>query len=379
MSPYGSLAFFLVLAVVLLPAVGLGLAGRSLRGYGMAATAALLLAVFDTLPAKLTLLAFWVLQTALCCGYGRLRRRFGQRWILWLFLAASLAPLVLAKLATVLPALRLPSLLGVSYMTFRAVQVLLDCYDGRLEAVGLLDFSYFLLFAPSVSSGPLDRYRRFVQDLHTPPGRNAYCLLLRDGVWRLMTGALYNFVLGGLIWSQWVAKLPEQGFWATVGYLYGYTLFMFFNFAGYSRMAVGTAYILGIRMPDNFDRPFLSVDMKDFWARWHISLSTWLRDYVYTRFCMAALRKKWFRGRRTSSYLGYVLTMVLMGLWHGPTAAYLVYGCYHGALMSLNDVLDTKWKRFKALKKGRASRIVLRVITFHLFAFGLLIFSGRLI
>ncbi len=378
MTPFGGLPFFCALAVALIPAVVLGLLGRSLRGYGLIATIALLLVVFDTWEAKLTLLAFWALESLLCFGYARVRRRHGQRRIFLLFLLAAIAPLLLNKLGGPIPSLRFFSLLGVSYMTFRAVQVLLDCYDGHLESVDLLDFSYFLLFAPCVSSGPLDRYRRFTQDLHTAPGREEYAALVRDGVWKLMTGALYNFCFGNLIWTLWLAKLPESGFLPTLGYFYGYTFFMFFNFAGYSRMAVGTAYLLGIRLPDNFDRPFLAVDMKDFWARWHISLSTWLRDYVYTRFCMAALRGKWFKGRRTSSYLGYLLTMLLMGVWHGLSLHFLVYGCYHGALMALNEVLDCRWKRFKKLKKQPGAKLVLRLVTFHLFAFGLLIFSGRL-
>lgn len=379
MTPYGGLAFFCVLIVVLAPAVMLGLLGKSLRGYGLAVTVALLLAVFDSWTAKLTLLAFWLWETCLCCGYVRLRKRCGRLWILLVFLAASIAPLLVVKLGGLFPQMRVFSLLGISYMSFRAVQVLLDCYDGHLETVRLLDFSYFLLFAPSVSSGPLDRYRRFVKDLHSVPGREEYAVLLRGGVWKLAVGAFYNFCLGNLIWELWVAKLPESGFLPTVSYLYGYTLFMFFNFAGYSRMAVGTAYLLGIRMPDNFNRPFLAVDLKDFWARWHISLSAWLRDYVYTRFCMTALRKKWFKGKRTASYLGYLLTMTVMGIWHGFSLHFLVYGLYHGVLMGVNEALDTKWKRFKKLKKRPVPRIVMGVVTCHLFAFGLLLFSGRIL
>ena len=91
-------------------------------------------------------------------------------------------------------------------------------------------------------------------------------------------------------------------------------------------MAIGTGYILGIQVPENFNQPFFSVDMKDFWTRWHISLSTWLRDYVYTRFVMAALKQKWFKNQRSASYLGYILTMMTMGLWHGLAPHYLVYG-----------------------------------------------------
>ena len=93
---------------------------------------------------------------------------------------------------------------------------------------------------------------------------------------------------------------------------------------------------------------------------------------------MAALRGKWFRGRRTCSYLGYFLTMLLMGMWHGLTVQYLIYGLYHGLLMAGNEVLDTRVKRFKALKRRPGAAWPLRLVTFHLFSFGLLIFSGRL-
>ncbi len=371
MTPYSGLLFFGILILVLLPAVVLGLLGKSLRIYGLIATVLLLLTAFDTWQAKITLLAFWALETALCFGYLALRKRFFQRWILWIALALALLPLLFVKLGVF-------AMLGVSYMTFRAVQVLLETYDGHIKALNLWDLSYFLLFFPSVASGPIDRYRRFSADLQVKRTGADYYELLKQGVWKLMLGAVYNFAIGNLIWTYWVAALPESGFFATWSYLYGYTFFMFFNFAGYSLMAIGTAYILGIRLPENFNMPFLSKDMKDFWARWHISLSTWLRDYVYTRFCMAALRGKWFKGQRTASYLGYFLTMFLMGVWHGFTLPCLVYGLYHGVLMSANEILDTKWKKYKKLKKQPLASAVMIFITFHLFGFGLLIFSGRL-
>ena len=333
MSPYQGLLFFGILLVLLLPTVILGLCGRSLRLYGLLSTLVMLLLIFDSWRAKALLLGFWLLQTALCFGYLVLRRRRGERWLLWIALALSLLPLVLTKLGGLVPPLRVLGFLGVSYMSFRAAQVLIEIYDGHIKELSLLDLSYFLLFFPSVASGPIDRYRRFAADLHRSYSREDYMALLREGVWKLMTGAFYNFALGNLIWQFWLAPLPAHGFLANWSYLYGYTLYMFFNFAGYSRMAVGTAYLLGVKMPDNFNMPFLSVDMKDFWSRWHISLSTWLRDYVYTRFCMAALRGKWFKESRTGSYVGYLITMGLMGLWHGLTPAYLVYGLYHGLLI----------------------------------------------
>jgi membrane protein involved in D-alanine export len=242
----------------------------------------------------------------------------------------------------------------------------------------LFDFSYFLLFFPSLSSGPIDRYRRFVGDLEARHTRDEYPGLLRAGIWKLMWGAFFNFVISSLIYTKWIGIIPEDGFLNTVFYMYGYTFFLFFNFAGYSLMAIGCSYIIGIRTPENFNMPFLSRDMKDFWSRWHISLSTWLRDYVYTRYCTAALKGEWFRDRRTASYIGYVITMMTMGFWHGLSLRYVMYGFYHGVLMCINEILDTRWKRFKKLKQGKFSSIALAVVTFHLFSFGLLIFSGRL-
>ena len=378
MTPFGALPFFCILSLVLLPAVVLGLCGKSLRVYGFAATVLMLLVMFDTWQARLTLVGFWTWQTVLCFAYLRLRKVCGKRWVLWLFLLASLLPLLTVKLSALVPMLRWFALMGVSYMSFRAVQILLEIYDGYITELNLLDFSYFLLFFPSVSSGPVDRYRRFCDDIRCAPDKDAYREQLTVGVWKLMQGLLYNFVLGQLIWNYWLAPLTADGFLPTLSYMYGYTFYMFFNFAGYSRMAIGTAYLLGVKLPENFDRPFASVDMKDFWARWHISLSTWLRDYLYTRFCMAALKGKWFKNRRAGSYVGYFITMITMGLWHGFTVPYLVYGAYHGILMSANDVLDMKWKAFKKFKKQPAARAVMMFVTFHLFSFGLLIFSGRL-
>ena len=223
MSPYQGLLFFGVLILLLLPAVILGLHGRSLRLYGLAATLVMLLLIFDTWQSRLLLLLFWLLQTGLCFGYLALRKQRGERWLLWIALALSLVPLVLTKLGGLVPALRPLGFLGVSYMSFRAVQVLIEIYDGHIQALSLADLSYFLLFFPSVSSGPIDRYRRFTADLHRERSGEDYAVLLREGVWKLMTGAFYNFALGNLIWQLWLSPLPSHGFLASWSYLYGYT------------------------------------------------------------------------------------------------------------------------------------------------------------
>ena len=336
MNPFGGLDYFLLLLLVLLPVVICGLKGKQLRVCGMLVCAVMLLAIFRTLHALLLLAAFWVWQTALTFWYLYLRKRAKKAWVFHLAVALSLLPLLLVKLSLWVEPLRALSMLGLSYLSFRAVQPLIDIYDGRITELNLLDLSYFVLFFPSVSSGPLDRYRRFETDLHKMRTGVEYRALLRDGLWRLMTGAFYNFVIGNLIWKFWLSSLPEHGFWATVSYMYGYTFFMFFNFAGYSRMAVGTAYLLGIEQPDNFDLPFLSLDMKDFWSRWHISLSTWFREYVYIP--LGGNRRGKLR-----QYRNIAVVWLLTGFWHGASWNFLLWGAYFCVLLIVEKLFLYKW------------------------------------
>ena len=377
MIPFSGLLFFYLLFLGLLPAVVLGLLGKKLHYHGIFLCAAMLVIVFWQNGQLAALALFFLWEMALCCLFWRLPKR--TRPLLWAAVILALGPLGLIKLGEVWQPFSLFRLMGASYMSFRAVQVLLDIYDGRLQKLRPVALGYFLLFFPAVSSGPIDRYRRFLSDLDRPPEREHYRTLLAQGIWKLAGGCVSAVVISGFIQQYWLAALPASGFGATLSYMYGYTFYLFFNFAGYSSMAIGTGYLLGIQMPENFNQPFLSVDMKDFWSRWHISLSTWLRDYLYSRFVMKSLKQKRFSNPRTASYLGYVLNMMAMGAWHGLQPQYLLYGVYHSALMCLNEVLDLHCKSFRSFKTHGAGQVVCVLVTFHLFSFGLLIFSGRLI
>ena len=377
MIPFSGLLFFYLLFLGLLPAVVLGLLGKKLHYYGIFLCAAMLVIVFWQNGQLAALALFFLWEMALCCLFWRLPKR--TRPLLWAAVILALGPLGLIKLGEVWQPFSLFRLMGASYMSFRAVQLLLDIYDGRLQKLRPVALGYFLLFFPAVSSGPIDRYRRFLSDLDRPPDRERYRTLLAQGIWKLAGGCVSAVVISGFIQQYWLAALPASGFGATLSYMYGYTFYLFFNFAGYSSMAIGTGYLLGIQMPENFNQPFLSVDMKDFWSRWHISLSTWLRDYLYSRFVIKSLKQKRFSNPRTASYLGYVLNMMAMGVWHGLQPQYLLYGVYHSALMCLNEVLDLHCKPFRSFKNHGAGQVVCVLVTFHLFSFGLLIFSGRLI
>ncbi|MGZ7042424.1 MAG: MBOAT family O-acyltransferase, partial [Thermoanaerobaculia bacterium] len=192
---------------------------------------------------------------------------------------------------------------------------------------------------------------------------------------RIFRGVLYSFVIGPLIEFYWLKPASlTVGLRADLSYMYAYSLHLFFDFAGYSAFAIGVGYLLGVRMAENFNRPFLAQDIAEFWNRWHISLSTWLRDHVYGRFVLASKKGHWFQDRYTPGYIGSILAFGLMGLWHGPSAHYLFYGLYHGLLI-VGHTMITRPDRPRSI---RLPPFAARIVTFHLVCFGFLIFSGRL-
>jgi membrane protein involved in D-alanine export len=235
----------------------------------------------------------------------------------------------------------------------------------------------FLFFFPTISSGPIDRYRRFGNDWNRHPARAEIWKDLDAAVHQVFTGFLYKFILAALIKTYWIDPLGG-GLRDTVLYMYGYSLYLFFDFAGYSAFAVGVSYLLGIHTPENFDRPFLARNIREFWNRWHISLSTLLRDHVYMRFVLAATKGRWFKGKYTASYLAFFLAFGLMGLWHGTEPYYLLYGLYHGALLVGFDIFSRWNKRSQVWREGPLWRAAGVLVTFHLVCLGFLLFSGRI-
>lgn len=160
-------------------------------------------------------------------------------------------------------------------------------------------------------------------------------------------------------------------------YMYVYTMYLFFDFAGYSLMAIGTGYLLGITLPDNFNKPFLSRNMKEFWERWHISLSKWFGDYLFSRLVLNFLRSGVIKKQKTAIRFAYMITMLTMGIWHGFTTYYILYGLYHGIMLVISDIY-VKSKSYRKHIKLPYYNFVSRVICFHFIAFGMLIFSGYL-
>jgi membrane protein involved in D-alanine export len=306
------------------------------------------------------------------------RTRTSWYWPFPAALLLGLLPLVGARfLPQAVPDAQL-GFLGLSYVTFRSLDVIFGVRDRLIVSLPATQFLAFLFFFPAISSGPIDRYRRFSQDWKRTRSASEFRHDLDGAVHRVFTGFLHKFILAALIKTYWIDRLTDGGPLSMISYMYGYTLYLYFDFAGYSAFAVGISYLLGIHTPENFNRPFLAGNIKDFWNRWHISLSTWLRDHVYMRFMLAAAAGRWFAGKYTASYLGFFLTFGLMGLWHGIEPYYLLYGLYHGTLVVGHD-LFTRWNKPRRVwGNGPLWRAAGTLITFHVVCLGFLLFSGRI-
>ena len=289
----------------------------------------------------------------------------------------SILPLVINKVFA-LTSLHLLAFIGISYMSFKTIQIMLEISDGLIkEKISIKDYLQFLLFFPTVSAGPIDRSRRFLKEINEVMPRKDYLELAGDGVYRIVLGLLYKVVLSTYVYQMLLALSNTGTVVYSIKYMYLYTLYLFFDFAGYSLMAVGSSNILGIQTPMNFNKPFLSVDIKDFWTRWHITLSTWLRDFVFSRVLMQVIRKKWFKNRLHNATYAYMINMLVMGFWHGLSVSYIVYGFYHGVLMAGFEVYQKKSNFYKKNKNKNWYKLLSWFVTMNLVMIGFFIFSGE--
>lgn len=384
--PYGAPVYFLYLAVALIPIVVGLMFGKRLLWYQNLVTLYFLYLTFggENYKQGIALIIYVLWQVLLIWLYHRYRGKKNETGVYFMALFGALLPLVLYKL---LPAFHVnPSFigfLGISYLTFKAVQMVMEIRDGQIKTFSMKVYIQFLLFFPTISSGPIDRYRRFEKDFEKVPEKEDYLQLVDKAIFMIFLGFLYKFIIGYYLKTFGVnyfetALLDNTSFWNIIMYMYSYSLYLFFDFAGYSLFAVGISHLMGIRTPVNFNKPFISPNIKEFWNRWHMSLSFWFRDFVFMRMVFFLMKKKVFKSRTTMSNVGYMSLFLLMGVWHGLTWYYIVYGLFHGLAICVNDA----WIRYKKKHKNLPSNIFTKClaifITFNTVCISFLIFSGVL-
>jgi D-alanyl-lipoteichoic acid acyltransferase DltB (MBOAT superfamily) len=291
-----------------------------------------------------------------------------------------------AQLQKLLVRVRLIEWIGLSYLTFRTIDYL-TCM--RQEAAGdgtggprwLYGCSY-LLFFPGYVSGPINRFRLYV-DEQTKEHAPLTLVRLRDNLLRISLGIIKILLLGRLARSYSMLG-PEFGGFANASFstltisLYACYLYYYFDFSGYCDVAIALADFFEVRLPENFNYPFLASSPQDFWNRWHVSLTHWLRDFVFFRlFAFVSLRWPAIPELLTLMVSSFV-TLVLVGAWHGNSPNWVLYGCYHGAFLCLHlgyrQAMEA-WcpELYDRLKENGIYRGACIFLTFNYIAWGLLL------
>ena len=201
--------------------------------------------------------------------------------------------------------------------------------------------------------------------------------LAADGIYKILLGMVYKFVISAVIYLVMKKFGMDGTLQSALIYMYTYSFYLFFDFAGYSLMAVGAGNLFGIRVPDNFDKPFISKDIQEFWNRWHITLSHWLRDYVFSRITMSMVRNGRIKNKLVIASAAIMVNMIIMGCWHGLTLHYILYGVYHGLLLVTFEIIRKKWGFYRKCKNRGWFKFISWFITIHLVLLGFFIFSGR--
>lgn len=380
MELFENSVFFVALVILSIPAICLGLMGKKIKGYGILATLFFVIAALYDKPKQLLyIVSFLIFEYIIIKLFLKLTRIKEQsESVYFVFLILSILPLLIYKFSS-LVGYSIFGFIGISYMTFKCIQYVMEIKDGLIKEVSASNFFYLNLFFPSLISGPIDRSRRFDDDVNEFKSKSEYIELLTSGLQKILIGAVYKFVISQLIYPYMQNYSQGNGIKTIVAYMYLYGFYLFFDFAGYSLMAIGTGNIFGVRLPDNFNKPFISKDIKEFWDRWHISLSYWFRDFVFSRVIRRMIRNKRIKNKLTRASIAFVINMLIMGLWHGLSLNYIIYGLYHGMLLAFTEVYQKKSKFRKKYKSNVWYKFVSWGVTFNLVMLGFLIFSGRII
>lgn len=261
---------------------------------------------------------------------------------------------------------------GISFFTFRSISYIVDIYRGKMvPARNFLDYMFFLTFFPPLLAGPVVRAVDLMPQIRANnPATHA---MVSEGLFLIMSGLIKKMVIADYIGGNFVDRIFENpslytGLENVMGSL-GFTLQLYCDFSGYSDMAIGMALLLGYRFADNFNAPFKSQNPSEFWRRWHISLSTWLRDYVYIP--LGGNRKG-----ATRTHMNLMTTMLLGGLWHGASWMYLLWGGYQGGLLVAHKTAKKAWPRRLMMPECRIRRILNIAFTLLLTVIGFTIFRS---
>ncbi len=272
-------------------------------------------------------------------------------------------------------------LIGISYSSFKAIHFIIEAYKRKIKGLRFLDLANYLLFFPSFVSGPINRYNDFQQSSQAANNASFRADAL-PGLERIVHGLFKKFVITVILFPHTIVQLKTPlaalAPWQILLGLYAYALYFYFDFSGYTDLAIGSARLLGFNLPENFNLPFLKKNIQQLWANWHMSLTGWLTDYVYWPLVRKMRSMDFLRQHPlVISNVAIIITFFLCGAWHGESVNFIFWGLYHGIGIAIVNIYQ-KWKRQVrngiALKyfASRLSYAVGVFLTFNFFAMGLL-------
>jgi len=278
-------------------------------------------------------------------------------------------------------------IIGISYLSFKMMHFLIESFKKNIKGINFLNFLNYIFFFSSFISGPINRYNQFSEQLSSILN-NTLKEDLKAGSERIIHGLFKKIVLCTILYPYTLvnikAGIADAGANKILLGLYAYTLFFYFDFSGYTDIALGSARIMGLALPENFNNPFMKKNIQQLWANWHMSLTGWLTDYIYWPLCKK-LRKLDYMKKNPIllSNISIIVTFIICGMWHGETANFIIWGAYQGVGLAVLNIYQ-KYKRKvrnEAIKKyyqSKYSEWVGIIGTFHFFVFGILIFSLEL-
>lgn len=238
--------------------------------------------------------------------------------------------------------------LGISFFTFEFIHYAVDRYRGRVEAGSFVEYLAFILFFPTLVAGPIKRYQSFVPNLRRPGAD--WNTDWNRGVTRILCGLAKKFVVADFLTSLTdhlnAGDIASADRWMLPVWLLAYGIKIYFDFSAYSDIAIGSARLFGLRIPENFDWPYLRTNIAEFWKHWHMSLYRWLVDYVFIPLGGS-------RVQIPAVYRNVLVTMLISGLWHGAGLNFVVWGLWHGMLLCAHRA----WSRRRSAGVGAPSML----------------------
>lgn len=277
-----------------------------------------------------------------------------------------------------LPVIGLP--LGISFFTFRTVSYGLDVHWGTVRALkNPIDLALYVSFFPQVTMGPIDKYANFEKQLH---GRTFDKTAFIEGIQQIIAGLFkklfFSNSLGMMVDRVFEMQTGERTVLLAWLGIVGYMLQLYYDFAGYSDIAIGLGKLFGFKTPQNFDYPYISKSVVEFWNRWHMTLGAWLKDYIYTPVFRTLMDKKSISIFKCNIIALFVVWL-FAGVWHGAGLKFIVYGLYYFVFIALERTVEYLQKqRRKRLKIKKKSETKLHVIGMHVYLLVVILFGQLL-